>query len=195
MTDSNAANKAALRRKLLKSRSCVPPEQRAAISAAIYNNLICSEYYKNASLLLTYVSTAQEIDTLALICRALSDGKRVACPVCTDVRGVMDFHLISSKDELTVGKFGILEPAAKCERLKDLTGALCVVPGLAFDRAGYRIGYGGGYYDRFLPVLYSQGGISIGLCAEQNLLDTLPAEKLDRQVTMVITQNGLTLCR
>ncbi|MBP0963302.1 MAG: 5-formyltetrahydrofolate cyclo-ligase, partial [Oscillospiraceae bacterium] len=111
---------------------------------------------------------------------------RVALPRCGK-RGEMTFYLVKGKQDLTAGKYGIPEPAAHCAAAAATECSLCIVPGLAFDLCGYRIGYGGGYYDRFLQ---SFPGQSVGLVRQSFLCKTLPKEPFDQAVDAVVTQNG-----
>lgn len=107
--------------------------------------------YRRASLILVYVSQPIEVGTREIIESAFSEGKRVAVPRCVPGTREMEFYYITSYDELSPGTFGVLEPEPDKNKLvTDFTGSLCIVPALACDRAGYRLGYGGGYYDRFL---------------------------------------------
>lgn len=111
-------------------------------------SLLC---YRRAKTVLVYVSMPIEVDTREIISKALSDGKRVAVPRCVPGTREMEFYLIESLDELSPGTFGVLEPVPNPGRLlRDFSHSICVVPALACDRNGYRLGYGGGYYDRFL---------------------------------------------
>ena len=106
-----------------------------------------------APLVLTYVSRSEEVGTRALIERLLVSGRRVAVPRTDLASGTMTFHEISSLDDLAPRTMGILEPPEEAPALTNpaqLVGSVCLVPGLVFDGAGHRIGYGGGFYDRFL---------------------------------------------
>lgn len=135
-----------------KERRYLMTQARKALAdhriAVRLRSLLC---YRRAKTILVYVSMPIEVDTREIITKALSDGKHVAVPRCVPGTREMEFYLISSLDELTPGTFGVLEPTPDPERmLKDFSHSLCVVPALACDRNGYRLGYGGGYYDRFL---------------------------------------------
>jgi 5-formyltetrahydrofolate cyclo-ligase len=139
-------------RNRFKERRYLMTQARKALAdhriAVRLRSLIC---YRRAKTILVYVSMPIEVDTREIIAKALSDGKHVAVPRCVPGTREMEFYLISSLDELTPGTFGVLEPTPDPERLlKDFSHSLCVVPALACDRNGYRLGYGGGYYDRFL---------------------------------------------
>lgn len=139
-------------RNRFKERRYLMTQARKALAdhriAVRLRSLLC---YRRAKTILVYVSMPIEVDTREIISKALSDGKRVAVPRCVPGTREMEFYLINSLDELTPGTFGVLEPTPDPERLlKNFSHSLCVVPALACDRSGYRLGYGGGYYDRFL---------------------------------------------
>ena len=132
--------KGALRRESKAYRQSLPAEAKAKKDSAILRRLLALRQYQQASLVLTYVSTAIEVDTRELIRQALADGKRL-----------MEFYEIGSLDDLEKRTFGVLEPVPeRCALITDFSKSICVVPALLYDLSGYRIGYGGGYYDRFL---------------------------------------------
>lgn len=133
------------RRRLMTQKRKALADHRIAVRL---RTLLC---YRRAKTVLAYVSTAIEVDTREIIQKALSDGKRVAVPRCVPGTREMEFYLIESIDELSPGTFGVLEPAPNpAKQLRNFSHSVCVVPALACDRNGYRLGYGGGYYDRFL---------------------------------------------
>lgn len=160
----------------------------------ILSRLLSLPAYKSCDTVLTYVSTAIEVDTIGLIRQALRDGKRVAVPKCIDGTRDMDFYVISSLDDLEPGYFSVLEPVPKrCKILKKFGSAFCVVPALAYDRYGYRLGYGKGYYDRFLSA--HKGLVRVGIeyccCMETELLHG----KFDVPVDIVVTEKYVKNCR
>lgn len=144
--------------------------------------------YKSANTMLCYVSFGSEINTDSIINRALEDGKTVAVPYCNNKQGDMEFYIINSPDNLKPGTYGILEPDINsCKRLEDFEKSIIIVPGLSFDNEGYRIGYGGGYYDRFLAKHSIK---SVGLCYSELLNDKLPRESFDLPIDILITENN-----
>lgn len=149
----------------------------------IYEKLICDINVKNADVIMTYVSMGSEVDTHAFISLMLSQGKSVSVPV---VRGkVLDVSYISSMDDLECGSYEILEPKRsafrKCEP-SDID--VIIVPALAFDGAGHRIGYGAGFYDRFLPLA---NAVKIGICYSFCVTDDIIPEGHDVSVDYIIT--------
>ncbi len=120
-----------------------------------------------------YLSLKDEVDTRALVSDALRAGKRVALPRCASSPRGLAWHYVSSLDGLVPGHFGILEPDPALHELAPSTGAahaLALVPGLTFDDEGFRLGYGGGYYDGFLSRFE---GVSVGLCRSSLRVESL----------------------
>lgn len=166
-------------------------------SDSIIENFLSSELYGNADALLCYASLEDEIPTDAVIINAFSDGKKVYLPACKNVDGEMDFYEISSFNELVSGFFGVREP--DLERCKNRLSpcncsenTVCVVPGLAFDKKGFRLGYGKGYYDRFLS---EYNGISVGFCYSELLLDSIPSDIYDKKVDYICCNSGILICK
>ena len=146
--------------------------------------------WERADVVYAYLSVADEVDTRSVIADALRAGKRVALPRCTQVPHVLSWHYVSSLDSLVPGRFGIHEPDPElCEdaSFEGTSRSIALVPGLAFDVQGYRLGYGGGYYDDFLARF---AGTSIGLCRRASRLDSLASlgcvERHDVPVDIVI---------
>ncbi len=176
-----------LRRHYRQIRDSLSVEERQIGDETVLNNLLELEQYKNASVVLTYVSTGSETGTDKLIAQAIMDGKKVACPLCDKESKTMVFRCIGSLDELVAGAYGISEPQPDAPAIsaKDMADSVCIVPGLAFDASGGRLGYGGGYYDRFLS---GYSGVSIGLCRAGCLSkQTLPRDRYDICVDLVIS--------
>ena len=137
--------------------------------------------YKNADTVFIYISYRDEIETHNLIKEALKT-KRVLVPLCLNTDGDMIAVEIKSFDELKEGAFGILEPQSKIQFEGEIDFAL--VPGVAFSFDGYRIGYGKGYYDRFLK---DKNIFKTGVCHDELLFDTVPREEFDVRLNMIIT--------
>ena len=133
--------KAALRRELLARRDALPG--RAEKSRAIQSRVLALPEYQRARRVLLYLSKGSEVDTWPLLDCALAQGKEVYAPRCLERPGEMAFYRVSSREDLQAGAFGLLEPIpGRCPPLERGQGDLCLVPGLAFDREGYRLGYG-----------------------------------------------------
>lgn len=151
--------------------------------------LINSDEFKACKNILTYVSFGSEINTASLIDYSLKVDKSVYVPVWSN--GNMVFYRINSRAQLLNDIHGILIPDIKnCEKLCTSENSLCIVPGLSFDKFGTRLGFGGGYYDRFLSE--NPSVIPVALCYERCLCaDKLPYEAHDIPINMIITENSI----
>jgi len=161
------------------------PGKKRAEDAAIFARLVAAPFYRDAETVLCFVSTRPEVDTHAFLRQCLAEGKRVAVPKCLDEKGNMDFFLIQSFDELAPSSFGLLEPdPARAERLRGYGRSLCVLPAFAFDRDGFRIGFGKGYYDRFLQ---RYNGVKAGVCYSCCMAHSLPRGRYDAAADYIVT--------
>ena len=147
-------NKEALRREALRRRPALPEEERRRAGERILQTLCSLAQYRNARRVLIYASFGDEVPTRELMRTALEEGKQVFCPR-VEGAGKMSFYRIWQIGELTPGFRGILEPPLEEERKfrNPAKGDLIIMPGAAFDRQCGRLGYGGGYYDRFLQTV------------------------------------------
>ena len=180
-------DKKALRRHYKAVRASITDSEKLFAEEKIFESFIKSRYFSDFSSFLIYVSCGTEVDTRRIINFLLQNKKRVAVPYCSG--SVMTFHKINSIDDLVSGAFGI--PTVNTENsteIKDFSGGLCIVPALAFDRSGNRLGYGGGYYDRFLAANKIE---TLGLCFEKCFTDELPAESFDIKIGSVLTEKTL----
>lgn len=166
-------DKDGLRQEMLGRRREMREEEIAAASKQLARRLFVHPLYRAAKTLYVYLSANQEVRTDEIIRQARQDGKRVAAP---RVRGgELRFIFLDESVRLQAGSFGILEPVNGQEA--DDPIALVLLPGLAFDRSGRRLGYGGGYYDRFLARETEHP--TLALCYGFQLVDELPAEPHD----------------
>ncbi len=176
--------KVKLRQHYRSMRDKMTPQYKHSLDIEIASRLLCTAEYMKAKTIITYVSKKQEIETRGIIHAAFANVKQVAVPRCEE-NGVMRFYLINSLRNLTQGGFGIMEPdPCKCRLLEDFSDSLCIVPAFTFDPHGQRLGYGAGYYDRFLET-YS--GVSAGLCYASFVKWDLPCEAHDVPVDLLVT--------
>jgi len=150
-----------------------------------------TDEFKRADTLLLFYPVGSEINLLPLFDIARTMNKRVAFPCCK-ANGVMIFRYTDELNELTASSYNIPEPSEECQEVTEFDGSLCITPALAFDTQGFRIGYGGGYYDRFL-VGYS--GVSIGVAYDGMIVDSLPRGEFDLSVDMIITERRTLSCK
>lgn len=140
--------KVELRKKILQEMKAIPREQKQAVNQALTDQFLKHPFYQEAKVIATYLSFPHEFQTQELIEQALKDGKKVLIPK-TYPKGRMDF-VVYDPQQLVKTSFGLLEPQGDLEVVDASQIDLIHVPGLAFTTEGYRIGYGGGYYDRYL---------------------------------------------
>ncbi len=169
-------HKAAVRSRCLSLRKTLPPK-----SADIkdFENI---PQFESAKTVFCYVSAENEVSTHSLIKQMLALNKEVLVPLCTDKCGNMVSVKINSLDDLSEGMYGIYEPISHTPFDKTKID-VAIVPGVAFDKDGYRIGYGKGYYDRFLADI---SPLKIGLTHSELFFDSLPHDENDVQVNIVI---------
>lgn len=178
--------KAQLRIRYRGERQRLTFAQKTRMDSRILDRLCRLNQYVAQDTILTYVSKAIEVDTLTLINHALAQGKRVAVPKCVAGKREMHFYFIDSLDDLTPGIFGVLEPQGVAEKkVVNMSEGICIVPGFCFDLLGYRLGYGKGYYDRFLSH-YS--GVKAGLCYSNGVVGRLRHGRFDCPVDVLVTE-------
>lgn len=178
--------KAEIRRRILARRKTLSPEDMERRGTAIQSRLVELEEYRRARTIHCYVSVKGEADTHRLIDRARQFRKRIVVPIVGPERRTLRHSEISSLDQLTDGPFGLLEPRREHVRPVDLSEIdLVIVPGVAFDSQGNRIGFGGGFYDNFLKEVRVP---KIGLAYEFQIVDRIPVATHDRKVDKVVTE-------
>lgn len=162
---------------------------RERLSANVFERLLALPGYASASAILCYVSFDSEVVTLPFLFRVWADGKRLVVPYCNDDR--LGLFELQSLEELQPGTIGILEPAKPLHGLagrgaevKDLD--LIVLPGLAFDRHGGRLGYGKGYYDRLLAEACAETAL-VAVAFECQMIDEVPMGEGDVRVDTIVT--------
>ena len=171
-------NKQILRNKYKEIRKNIDDKEEQA--NIIFNKVINLEEYKQNDLVLTYVSLKDEVDTIELIKYSLKIGKKVAVPKCEGYDIV--FYYINSLEDLEERSFGILEPKTN-EIVNDFANSICIIPGVVFDKQNNRIGYGRGFYDRFLE---KYKGVKIGLTYKECICDKIDADENDVKMDKVI---------
>ena len=156
-------------------------------SAAICRNLMAQSAYKNAAVVLAFVGTRLEVDTETLLRGVWTDGKTLCVPRCREGY-LLDLCVIRSYDDLETGAYGILEPKADCPIVSARDIDFAVIPCVTFDRAGNRLGQGGGYYDRLLPLLRCPTFL-VG--RERLVAARVPGEAHDRRCDYLVTERGV----
>lgn len=181
-----ALSKDEMRAEYLKKRQEMSHQVALDLSQAIQNRILKNPVWKNAKSLALYSSIRNEVDTKLLFLKALEEGKEVYFP---RVEEGICFYQVNDPADLQKGAWGIMEPKDSCFLLKEITGLdLVVVPGVIFDKKGYRLGYGRGFYDRFLG---EHSISSLALAYSLQVVDDLPHQEWDKKVSMLGTENGI----
>lgn len=170
-------------------RKAMSQEKKEQLDSKIASRIENLWVFREAKTLLAYMSLPIEVGTRPLLETAKRHGKRVALPLCITETHSMEFYIVEDESQLVKGAYGIMEPdVTVCERLIDMSESLCIVPALAFDRSGYRLGFGKGYYDRFLS---SYKGKTVGIIYSDFIVDELPHGRYDKRVDYIISENKL----
>lgn len=179
-------DKAELRKQMRRIRSSLSVQRILVYSSHIYEKVLEDEKYQQCDVVLAYLSYSSEVETHILIQNALQSGKRVAVPKCLDGER-MEFFYITDMSQVAPGMYGILEPTTgDMVCVEDGQKYVILLPGVAFDEKKYRLGYGGGYYDRYLeqhPQLYK-----MMLAYELEKVDEVPHDEKDIPSDVVITE-------
>ena len=173
-------DKRLLRGKYLKIREIICLANKEKYDKEIFNQIIELPEYKESSLVLSYIPIRDEVDTLKLIEYSFKNGKKVAAPKCEG--DIINFYYIESINDLKKGYYGLMEPTNN-NIVTNFEKSICMVPGVTFDKKNYRIGYGKGYYDKFLK---EYKGAKIGLTYKECICDKIDIEKHDIKVDKVI---------
>lgn len=178
--------KDAIRKAMLRKREATCGQVTAMRAKLAQENLLTSRVWRKAARVGLYMAIRNEASTDLLLKAALGAGKQVWLPKITDrANRIMRFRQCLSREELRPGPWGIPEPQAGPET-ENLD--LIVMPGLAFDKRGNRLGYGAGYYDRCLASIH--GATLIGLCLAFQIVDHIPAESWDKPVAAICSEAG-----
>lgn len=181
--------KPTLRRQLLAARASLTPAQATALSAGVVRGLEDFLAARSSRQVFSFVAHRGEPDLAALPSHVPAT---FGLPVIASERGGMAFHAWRPGEPLVKNRYGIFEPEAHAAGLTPDAATLILVPSVALDRHGARLGYGGGYYDRFLAKI--NGATVAGVAFERFVLHELPAEPHDLRVTWIATELGVRAC-
>ena len=183
-------SKATLRLHYKAMRTQMDAVWREGAQQAIHRHLTNENVFQQAHAIFSYCNFQSEVATLPLLELALAQGKTVAVPRLTRKKGVMEAVPLKHIGELQPGTFGIPTPPTDRPPVSQLAFDLILIPGLAFDSYGHRLGYGGGYYDRFLQ---REGitGFRLGLGYHFQYVEHLPHDPFDQRIDGVLTEKGL----
>ena len=177
-------DKKQLRKALKEKRKDIPFEEKVIMDKKISDKIIESDYFKNAEQVLVFASTNGEFDTQYIIEDCRNRCKKVFYPLCLDGMGRMEFFKVDSPENLEIGMYNIPEPKTNLKKYIPTENDLIIVPCLSADKSRNRIGYGKGYYDRFLKDF---NGVSICPCYSELLTDILPTDENDIKINIIVT--------
>lgn len=184
--------KKTLRREALQVRNALSVEERESASQKITELFLQTESYQNCGQLLLYASYGSEVDTYGILEQALSDGKQVFFPQV--VKDILVFFQVEDKAALLPGYKGILEPLdGILWNPEDAPHSLLIYPGVAFDKAHNRLGYGKGFYDRFTSWCKEKGQIpeNLALAYTCQIFPEIPAGEQDEKPDRILTESGI----
>jgi 5-formyltetrahydrofolate cyclo-ligase len=189
---SVADEKKYLRAVFAATRAALDPERARHLSTALQHRLIQSALYRGARSLMVYAPAGNEVSTDRIFDDALASGRAVYFPRLDSATNSLRAVRVHGSEDLAPGAFGILAPRAEIEAAdnSELTSILICAPGLAFSREGWRLGRGGGHYDRFLADV-GREAISVGLAYSFQLVDRVPHEDHDRRLNFIATESAL----
>lgn len=188
-------NKDYYRKIACEKRDSISKEDKYILDEKIYDNVIKSSFYKKARSIFIYVSVNSEADTRKIIEKALTDGKTICVPKVISKKQGMIAVKINSLDELSPGAYNIPEPLQYDKKFDEHDIDLILLPGLAFDECGGRIGYGGGFYDKFISNT-GEGTIKVGLAYDFQIFDKVTCFEYDAVIDGIITEKSVhTICK
>lgn len=180
---SNTKN--SLRKSVLSFRISLDKNDVLSMSADIFRQFLSIEKIQTSSKFMLYVDFRNEVATRDIISKLLDLGKEVYLPVTLKEEKKLIPKRIFSLDNLVSGAYGILEPRIDAPTIDNSLLDVVIVPGSVFDKNGYRTGYGGGYYDRFLE---STDALKVGVCFDFQLVDDVFPENHDKRMDFIITE-------
>ncbi len=185
-------DKRGIRKGIMSLRNAMPREEIVKKSRIIVESLKAMGQIVRASTLMVYLSFGSEVLTDDLICWGWGEGKRIVVPFCPPEGREMMACRIDGFAELEKGRYGIRAPMAG--RLRPVPSreiGVVLVPAVAFDRRGYRVGYGGGYYDRFLPA--APQAAKIGAAFACQIMEQIPVERYDVTMDCIVTEEEILI--
>lgn len=187
LSESEIKSKLRIKYKRIRN-SFVGDIDKRSIDERICSHIINSRFFPDCDTVLLYSAIGSEVDLALLHASARKSGKRVAYPR-VESKGEIKFYYVDEYESMETGAYGIKEPifGSECVCLSSLIAPLIIVPALCYSRSGGRLGYGGGYYDKFLACF---NGISLGVCYSDCIASELITEQHDICVDHIVTQDG-----
>lgn len=183
-----------IRKQVLNIRNSMSDNEIYRCSESVFFNLAESSFFNSSTHIMVYLDFKSEVKTDLIINYCFEHNKQVYIPICIPETHELCISRITNLNELQKGHFGIREPMAEFIRLSDSRLIdLVLVPGVAFDAAGNRIGYGAGYYDRFMKRLRS-GAVKAALAYTFQIVDAIPSDEYDIPADYLITEKNIIKC-
>ncbi len=186
-----------LREEYKIKRANIEPSKKRILDTKICERFLSLASFRFSDTLLMYYPLEGEVNVTPIAEAALALGKKVAYPKCDSKNLTMKFHFVESLSELKKGYYGINEPSENnpVYDIKDEnihSGTICLIPALVYDKCGYRIGYGKGYYDRYLAHFK---GAKAGIVYGDFIIDNLPRGRFDLAVDYILSERGLSIIK
>lgn len=186
MAEDIVARKKLLRREIKSRLALLSPDEKLNLSRAVIKKFLASSYYRDAKIIMAYLSMPDEIQLQEFFVAAFADEKILAVPFIS--AGEMIAAVLPNLNSLEVGEYGIATVKSDVRKFIDAEKIDCIItPGLAFDTQGHRLGKGGGFYDKFLARAVNAK--KIALAYDCQIVDSVPAESFDVNVDMVIVNS------
>lgn len=184
--------KSALRLRVRAARRAITPEVRSQAARAVAERVLGLPEVHDAHAVLLYGASPEELEPLPIEEALRERGVRIAYPRVVG-RQALALHWVQDREQLVRGSFGLLEPSADAEAALPSAIDAIIVPGIAFDEGGARVGYGGGYYDSLLGGA-CEGVPSIGVAFDEQVVTGVPCEERDRRVDVLVTPTRTIRC-
>ncbi len=191
MVDTQEA-KPSLRKRILGRRDAMEPWTRTALSRAIVQDIVETSVYRRSKTIMAYASFGSELQTGEFVRHTLAQGKTLLLPRVDHRKGLLEVYRVRDPvRDAQIGTWGIREPNPdRCARVDPHAVDFVLVPGLAFDMLGARLGYGGGFYDKLLADGLSSGAWLVAGAFESQMVVKVPVEEHDMTMDIVVTENG-----
>ncbi|ERJ10902.1 5-formyltetrahydrofolate cyclo-ligase [Haloplasma contractile] len=183
-----------IRQMIMYNRDVIDQQERLSMDQSVFERLTNSKEFNDAESIFIFVSFRSEVDTHRIIQKAIDLGKRVCVPKIEKKSEGMTPYQIQSLDQLEEGYYGVLEPKYGCELCDKETIDLIIMPGLAFDAKGGRVGYGGGFYDHFINSMETSVR-KLAIAYDFQVLDKVPMGENDQLVDQIITDQRVIDCK
>jgi 5-formyltetrahydrofolate cyclo-ligase len=184
------AQKKSLREQVLAKRDALLPAARAAASHEMTQQLLALPGYIQARSVLAYMGFGTEVDTGHFVAQVLRDGKLLALPRIHKASQLLQLHRVNRLDELVSGIWGIREPHAGAATISLDEIDFVLIPGVAFDHSGARLGYGAGYYDRLL-ARSARRALRVAAAFDVQIVDTVPVDTHDQRLDIIVCENQI----